>query len=243
MLCALITVMLRLCSSRNAAMRQRAASKHYSSQMATGLQAMVEAGWSVEAVSFLSLQTAAKSLDANKVRSLLSTGTPALPMDAAEPGWDKLKDRTPPLLLAAAKKNGTEVVALLLESGCIAHAVGEHGQTALHKAAAGGDAEVVRLLLAHGGDPSAQNAAGDTALDLAERYGNAMAERELRAGHGQICVQGGWVREDGGMIEGRERQDLPGVGRVELPSRVFAEPRVSVARVGVWGGPRQERPF
>ncbi len=143
-------------------------------------------GYSPEQISFMSVQTAAKILDTEKLSALISSGASLSPPDA--PGLPSIPDRTPPLFIACRQK-GTQAVAvveLLLRSGVEANAASPSGgQTALHIAAGGSDAEVVGALLAGGADISlrtqargARGAAG----------GSAPCETGRRVCARKICV-------------------------------------------------------
>jgi ankyrin repeat protein len=84
-----------------------------------------------------------------------------------------------PLMMAAFKRNGGAVQALLARGA----AVNRPGWAPLHYAAAGGDPAITRLLIARGADVNARAVAGFTPLMMAAREGQEEAvEVLLRAG-------------------------------------------------------------
>jgi hypothetical protein len=115
-----------------------------------------ECGYSIEQIGFMSLQTAAKSLSADKVEALLAAGAlHTMPEDSKTKYSLSLKDQTPPIFLACRQKgpNAIAVVEILLRAGVeINKPIPSSGQTALHLAAAGSDAGVVRFLLNNSAD-------------------------------------------------------------------------------------------
>lgn len=100
--------------------------------------------------------------DAAVARRLLELGAPV--NRVSENGF------TPLIYLARGDKGSRlDLMQLLLDFGADVDAIGPHGRTALHYAAAAGNADMVALLLANGADSAAVDVHGDTPSVLARR--------------------------------------------------------------------------
>ncbi len=84
-----------------------------------------------------------------------------------------------PLLIAAGRA-GPELVRILLDRGVPVNSRNRHGDTALHRAAQGGELETVGLLLERGADPRIADRGGATPLHRTNRP--AVAELLLEHG-------------------------------------------------------------
>ncbi len=99
--------------------------------------------------------------DAQTIRAILGTNSAAvnLPDDS---------HRTP--LHAAASRNCTNVIAVLLHAGAKIEAKDKTGETPLHVAAQEGFADAVTMLVQAGADINARDHAGNTPLKRAMDY-------------------------------------------------------------------------
>lgn len=150
-------------NARSAAKRHVLASQFHSSnssipqEQPSKYSMLQDCGFTPDQIAFMSLQSAAKILDEDKVSALIAAGALlSLPEDSVQ-GSPLIKDRTPPLLLACRQKGprAAGVVELLLKAGAGVNAVSTSGgQTALHIAAGGADPAVIGALLAAAADPS-----------------------------------------------------------------------------------------
>src|SRR5262249_9280922 len=155
------------------------------------------------------LARAAKSNDLGLMRMLLDAG--------ADPKLT-LKDRTTPLMIAAAggavvgayaiaipvtEDSSIEAIKLCLERGVDINAFNTSGTTALHSAVQRGAEKVVRYLADHGAKLDMKNKQGRTPLDIAMGVG---------AGSGRGGAGGGGGGGGGGGTGGGRAAALGGRG-------------------------------
>lgn len=116
------------------------------------------------------------------VRELLRRGANVLARNYAEPDGDGGNFA---LWFTAngASPGGAPIAELLVEHGADVNMVGEHGETALHQAAAWNNIEVAKALVEHGVDVNAEHQDGKTPLSMALRRDHSeMAELLRQAG-------------------------------------------------------------
>ena len=124
---------------------------------------------SVEAVSLLLDEGAnVNSRNAFDATALMwASGDPAKSRLLIERGANvnaRSKQGRTPLLIAAKRDGGADLLRLLLSKGADPRARDERGNTALMLAAETGDLDMIRLLAANGGEINAMNALGFTPL-------------------------------------------------------------------------------
>lgn len=107
---------------------------------------------------------AAREGELSEVQGLLARG-------ADINAKDRRKKETP--LLAASRREHSEVVALLLDKG--ADVSSQEGRKALYGVSVAGHSNIVELLLAHGADPNGGIVTGRTALHAAASEGHLEA--------------------------------------------------------------------
>ncbi len=142
--------------------------------------------------------------DRAKTEALLAAG--ANPNAADNTGYT-------PLMTAANRGAGGEVVELLLDHGADPNHVADDEMTPLILAG-GGDLRSVKALLAHGADPRAHTTAGFNALHAAVVIGNTEAARLLVERGADVNVKAGHGRTP--LIEAAEQ------GRPELVQLLIA---------------------
>ncbi|TVU64854.1 ankyrin repeat domain-containing protein [Paenarthrobacter nitroguajacolicus] len=110
------------------------------------------------------LVRASRTGDLGEVSSLLAQGVS--PAAAESDGWSALH--------AAASRNHTEIIRVLLEAGCPVDVMDDSGFTPLLNAAGPGNTETISRLLAAGADPNVREyRLLQTPLLRAADYGNA----------------------------------------------------------------------
>ncbi len=109
------------------------------------------------------LVRASRTGDLDEVCSLLAQGVS--PAEADSDGWSALH--------AAASRNHTEIIRVLLDAGCPVDVMDDSGFTPLLNAAGPGSTETISRLLAAGADPNVRESLLQTPLLRAADYGNA----------------------------------------------------------------------
>jgi len=135
------------------------------------MRMLLDAGADVNAVNdFNATALLWCARDAAKARLLIEHG--------ANVNIQSKQGRTP-LMLAALRDGGSDIVALLLAKGADVKAKDNRGDTALGLAAETGDAAIMRLLLDKGADVNGRNRKGETPLIQAATSARPEAVRLL----------------------------------------------------------------
>ncbi|MFJ6537014.1 ankyrin repeat domain-containing protein [Paenarthrobacter sp. NPDC091711] len=123
------------------------------------------------------LVRASRTGDLGEVCSLLAQGVS--PAEAGSDGWSALH--------AAASRNHTEIIRVLLAAGCPVDVMDDSGFSPLLNAAGPGNTETIRHLLAPGADPNVREPRLPwSPLSRAADYGNAEVAQLLIAAGASI---------------------------------------------------------
>uniref|UniRef100_A0AAV1T9L0 Uncharacterized protein n=1 Tax=Peronospora matthiolae TaxID=2874970 RepID=A0AAV1T9L0_9STRA len=136
----------------------------------------------------LALWYAARRCNVDKLQQLVRTVDVSVQLDEPHP----VKGTTP-LMAAARKKHGADIVRELIALGAELDVrdTGKHQNTALHYAAYSNRTSQLELLLEAGADLLALNGRGHTALDVARLRGRKEAAAALTA---RLEIHRGWLR-------------------------------------------------